>query len=682
LIAEIGRIVSSTLNIQDVYDGFARKVREIIPFDRITVNTINRKDCTRTVRYVFGNAFLHAKIGETLPYFRTPTEEMSLTKSSLLANSKNWEEMKRKFPETRSLQVGHGTAMFIPLISNNETIAILSLHSIETDVYNENHLRLAERIGNQIASAIANAQLYFECKHSEEALQESEIKFRGIAEQTIVGISIIQDGILQYVNLKYAQMHDYGVEDMIGMSYVEAIYPDDVALVEGFVGKRLSGEIGSSHYECRKIKKNGELFYVDVYGVSTLYKHRPAVIGVLMDITERKRAEEENLSLQERLQRSEKMEALGTLAGGVAHDLNNVLGIVVGYAEMILDSVETSNPIKRNLENVMNAGMKAAAIVEDLLTLARRGVQGRNILNINKIIADNLKSPEFTNLSICHPSVKIITNLEPDLLNISGSSIHLGKTLYNLLSNACEAMPTGGIVTIKTINQYLDTPLQGYDHIQGGDYVVLSVSDKGEGISTHDLKRIFEPFYTKKIMGRSGTGLGLAVVWGTVKDHNGYINVRSEEGNGSTFSLYFPVAREVITPEAAAIAVSEYMGKGESILVVDDVKEQRDLATSLLSALNYHVSGVSSGEEAMAYLKEHEVDLMVLDMIMDTGMDGLDTYKSILNIRPNQKAIIVSGFSESDRVKAAINLGAGAYVRKPYIREKLGMAVRKELDRK
>jgi len=166
-----------------------------------------------------------------------------------------------------------------------------------------------------------------------------------------------------------------------------------------------------------------------------------------------------------------------------------------------------------------------------------------------------------------------------------------------------------------------------------------------------------------------------------MKDHNGYINVRNEEGNGSTFSLYFPVAREVITAEAAAIAVSKYMGKGESILVVDDVKEQRDLAASLLSALNYHVSGVSSGEEAMAYVKEHEVELMVLDMIMDTGMDGLDTYKSILNIRPNLKAIIVSGFSESDRVKAAINLGAGAYVRKPYIREKLGMAVRKELDR-
>jgi CheY-like chemotaxis protein len=165
-----------------------------------------------------------------------------------------------------------------------------------------------------------------------------------------------------------------------------------------------------------------------------------------------------------------------------------------------------------------------------------------------------------------------------------------------------------------------------------------------------------------------------------VKDHHGYINVQSEEGKGSVFTLYFPVTREGITAERAAVPISEYMGKGESILVVDDVKEQRDMAAGMLGKLNYNVSGVSSGEDAVAYLKEHEVDLMVLDMIMDPGMDGLDTYRSVLEIRPKQKAIIVSGFSESDRVHAAQTLGAGAYVRKPYVKEKLGLAVRKELD--
>jgi len=210
---------------------------------------------------------------------------------------------------------------------------------------------------------------------------------------------------------------------------------------------------------------------------------------------------------------------------------------------------------------------------------------------------------------------------------------------------------------------------------------VMPVSDTGEGINAADLKRIFEPFYTKKVMGRSGTGLGLAVVCGTVKDHNGYINVQSEEEKGSTFTPYFPVTGEALSAEHVALSVSEYMGKGESILVVDDVKGQRDLAEEMLKKLNYSITSVSSGEEAVTYLKEHRVDLMVLDMIMDPGMDGLDTYKKVLEICHKQKTIIVSGFSESDRVRAAQALGAGAYVRKPYVIEKLGVAVKKELDR-
>jgi CheY-like chemotaxis protein len=241
-------------------------------------------------------------------------------------------------------------------------------------------------------------------------------------------------------------------------------------------------------------------------------------------------------------------------------------------------------------------------------------------------------------------------------------------------------MANGGIVTIKTANQYLDKPVQGYDEVKEGDYVVLSISDTGNGISAADLERIFEPFYTKKVMGRSGTGLGLAVVWGTIKDHNGYINVESEEGKGSTFTLYFPVTRDSFSGDHISIAISEYLGKGESILVVDDVKEQRDLAVEMLSKLNYKVASVASGEEALLYLKEHSVDLLVLDMIMEPGMDGLDTYRKVLEIYPRQKAIIVSGFSETDRVNAAQALGAGAYVRKPYVIEKMGLAVRKELE--
>ena len=403
---------------------------------------------------------------------------------------------------------------------------------------------------------------------------------------------------------------------------------------------------------------------------------------VAWEIAARKNAEEENRNLQERLTRSEKMEALGLLAGGVAHDLNNVLGIVVGYAELVLDAIDEKSPLRKDLKTIFDGGQKAAAIVEDLLTLARRGVVDRKIINLNKLIGDFKKSPQWSKLLTYHPHVQILTDLDPDLLNISASSVHLEKTLYNLISNAGEAMAKSGNITIKTSNRYIDKHISGFDNIHEGDYAVLSVSDEGEGISETDLKRIFEPFYTKKIMGRSGTGLGLSVVWGTVRDHQGYIDVQSEEGKGTTFTLYFLITREDIAEESLAISMSEYLGNGQSLLVVDDVQEQRDLAARLLTSLNYKVSSVPSGEEAIKYLKDHQPDLIVLDMIMDPGMDGLDTYKSVLEINPKQKAIIVSGFSESDRVKEAKVLGAGAYIKKPYIKEKLGLAVKKELARK
>jgi two-component system cell cycle sensor histidine kinase/response regulator CckA len=520
-----------------------------------------------------------------------------------------------------------------------------------------------------------------ERKRADHVLRESEQRFRELAEllPEIVFETDIQ-GTLTFVNRNAFDRFGYTQEDFAGgLNALNMVIPDDRGRAENIL--RVMNEEAIDSNEFTMQRKDGSTFPSTIHSTTIIHDGKPVGLrGVIINITERKRAEEENRILQERLQRSEKMEALGTLAGGVAHDLNNVLGIVVGYAELILMNADESSSIRPHLVNIMSGGMKAAAIVDDLLTLARRGVSGRDVLNLNKIIADCQQSPEFEKLYSFHPAVKIKTDLEADLPNISGSSVHFVKSLYNLVSNASEAMTKGGIVTIKTSNQYLDKPIQGYDHIQEGDYVVLSVSDTGEGIHEVDLKRIFEPFYTKKVMGRSGTGLGLAVVWGTVKDHHGYINVQSEKSKGSTFTLYFPVSREDITAEHVAASVSEYMGKGESILVVDDVKEQRDLASGMLRTLNYSVTSVSSGEDAVAYIKEHEVDLMVLDMIMDPGMDGLDTYRSVLAIHPKQKAIIVSGFSESDRVKSAKNLGAGAYVRKPYVIEKLGLPVRKELD--
>ena len=371
---------------------------------------------------------------------------------------------------------------------------------------------------------------------------------------------------------------------------------------------------------------------------------------------------------------------MGLLAGGVAHDLNNALGILVGYSELLYDGFDESDPMREDVRNIMMGGERAAVIVQDMLNLARRGVQTKTVVNLNKTVTEYLKSPEYLKLTSFHPTVRIKTELDEELLKVVGSAVHLSKALMNLVSNAAEAMPSGGDMVIKTESLYLDRPFSGYDKIEEGDYIVLSVSDTGEGITDDDMKRIFEPFYTKKVMGRSGTGLGLSVVWGTVKDHNGYIDVRSGRGKGTTFILYFPVTHEEMEEDKVTLP-DEYMGRGEKILVVDDINVQRDLASRMLTKLNYQVETVASGEDAVEYLKTKEADLIVLDMIMDPGIDGFETYRQISEFRPQTKAVIVSGFAETDRVKMAQSLGAGAFVKKPYIKERIGLAVRKELDK-
>jgi signal transduction histidine kinase len=399
------------------------------------------------------------------------------------------------------------------------------------------------------------------------------------------------------------------------------------------------------------------------------------------EIIVRQHAEEKIRESEEKLRKAQKMEAIGTLAGGVAHDLNNVLSGLISYPELILIDLPEDSPLKPSVLAIKKSGEKAANIVQDMLTLARRGVAVSEVVDLNDIISDYLKSPECEKLKQSHPGVSLDVDLDPDLLGTKGSPVQLSKTIMNLVSNAAEALVDGGKVSIRSQNCYIDQPISGYDDIEEGDYVRLTVSDTGIGIAATDIERIFEPFYTKKAMGRSGTGLGMAVVWGTVKDHNGYIDVRSTEGKGTMILVYLPACRQPSTRGAPQRSIEDYKGKGEYLLVIDDVKDQRDIAAGILTKLGYRVASVASGEAAVDYLKSREADLLILDMIMDPGMDGLATYKQILQHHPSQKAIIASGYSESERVKEAQKLGAGAYVKKPYLMEKLAIAVREELDR-
>lgn len=329
---------------------------------------------------------------------------------------------------------------------------------------------------------------------------------------------------------------------------------------------------------------------------------------------------------EEKLTRSQKMESLGLLAGGVAHDLNNVLSGIVSYPELLLLNLPDESELRKPIETIRTSGLRASAIVQDLLTVARGVAITKEPLSLNEHIISYLESPEFEKLALFHPAVSVKTNLDSDLLNLKGSSIHVRKVIMNLVSNASEAISGQGNVIITTTNRYVDKIQKKYDHIGEGEYTILSVADDGPGIPPDDLERMFEPFYTKKVMGRSGTGLGLAVVWNIVQDHKGYIDVFSN-GNGTTFELFFPATREDIIDNDEITALEELKGKGETILIIDDIETQLDISSEMLEKLGYKTINVKSGEDGIHYLKDHSVDLILLDMIMEPGMSGKETYK-------------------------------------------------------
>ncbi len=518
-----------------------------------------------------------------------------------------------------------------------------------------------------------------ERRETMEALKESEELFRTIVTNSVPIISCInREGIFTLVEGKSLKVLGLKPESLVGKSAKELFchYPEIMKGLELALN-------GQAFTDTIAIQGAHELVYFDLFfsPFRDAEGHITGIIAILNDISERKKVEKERKSWEDQLQRAEKMEAIGTLAGGVAHDLNNILAGIVGYPDLILMELPEDNPLRKPIEIIKDSGKKAAEIVQDLLTLARRGVSGRDILNLNHIIKNYLESPEFAHLRSSHDAPIVLkTQLDSHLLNLVGSRVHLFKTVMNLVINAVEAMPSGGQLTISTENRYIDRFLDKYEPIEGGDYVVLTITDTGVGISEEDQMRIFEPFYTKKIMGLSGSGLGMSVVWGTVKDHKGYIDIRTELTKGTSFVLYFPATKKEIVPEETDISLQDYNGKGESILVIDDVPEQREIAVKMLTAIGYSASAVESGEAAVGYLKENKVDLIILDMIMDPGMDGLDTYKKVLAIRKDQRVIIASGFSETARVREAQRLGAKKYVKKPYTLAVIARAVRDVLQ--
>jgi PAS domain S-box-containing protein len=536
-----------------------------------------------------------------------------------------------------------------------------------------------------ITGMLSSGEDITERKKAEQALHEQEEILNRSQEMASLGGFVwgMQDDSLTWSRNMYAihGIKEGSYEGDLGERSVKMIHPDDLGWVEKKIRKMLDDN-DTWDVEFRIIRQDGIERIIRSNGKQEYdAEGKPAkCFGIYQDITEQKRAEARLRESEEKLLRSRKMESLGLLAGGVAHDLNNVLSGIVSYPELLLLDLPEDSNLRKPIQTIHESGVRAVAIVHDLLTIARGVATPKETLCINDIIMDYKASPEFEKLSQYHPDVEIMTDLKKELLNITASPIHIRKMIMNLVSNASEAIEGKGNVIISTMNRYVDRPIKGYEDVKTGEYVVLSVSDNGAGIRPEHLDRIFEPFFTKKVMGRSGTGLGLAVVWNIVQDHEGYIDISSNE-QGTTFEIFFPVNRDDIHVKEIPLSINDCRGNGEMVLVVDDEKNQREITCKMLEALGYRSEAVSSGEEAVAYLQKRSADLILLDMILTPGISGRETYERIIRNNPDQKAIIVSGFAETNEVKEAQRIGAGTYIKKPLILQKLGQAVKEELHR-
>lgn len=506
-------------------------------------------------------------------------------------------------------------------------------------------------------------------------LQVSEQRYETLAEAAWEAILIHENNQIIEANTQFLQMFGYTRAELFQGIRLDNIFsPGSREMAWKFIEQEITGS-----FELSGIKKDATEFFVEIKSRRITYLNKPRRVCVIRDISERVMAEQEKLELQKKLAKASKLNALGLMAGSVAHDLNNILSGIVSYPDLLLAQMRETDKYYAQIKKIQEAGKRAAAVVSDLVTIARNGASPKTIENINDIIRDHLNSLEHLERLADFPHTIIQTRLHNNLYNTCCSPLHLHKILLNLIGNSLEVIEGQGIIQISTDNCKFVHPLTTKKKgPRDNDYVKLTVSDNGPGIKQEDIEFIFDPFYTTKVMGKSGTGLGLSIVWNIVQAHQGWIEIK-DNGPGAVFEIYLPATHKVIFPAPESQTIDALQGNGETILLIDDQKEQNELMENLLQKMGYTPYSVLSGEEGIDFVKSQAVDLVFLDMMMGEGLNGRETYERILKINPQQKAIVISGYAKSDEITKIRKLGVEYFIEKPVTINKVGLAIKKSL---
>ncbi|UCG66550.1 MAG: PAS domain S-box protein [Deltaproteobacteria bacterium] len=502
---------------------------------------------------------------------------------------------------------------------------------------------------------------------AEEALRESEEKYRNLVERANDGIAIVQDNLLKYLNPRLAEIGGYTADEVIDTPFTDYVYPDELPKVVDYCNRRMAGDETVSTYETALRHRDGRKIDVEFNTGIITYQEKPAALAIIRDMTERKR-------LEAQLQQAQKMEALGTLAGGIAHNFNNLLMGIMGNASLMVSETDFAHPNYEKLKNIEKLVDSGSKLTQQLLGYAREGRYEIIPLSLNQLMKE-------TSDTFCatKKEVRVHRELAENLFPIDADQGQIEQVLLNLYVNAADAMPGGGDLFLKTIN-VTDKDMKGRPYKpKPGNYVLLTVKDTGTGMDKRTTERVFDPFFSTKGLGK-GTGLGLASVYGIIKAHGGYIDVESKKGSGTTFRIYLPAAEKKV--EMVAKSARQIIKGSETVLLVDDEPMVLEVGINMLKKLGYTVLEAKGGREAVKVYKANKdkIDLVILDMIMP-DREGGETYDQMKEIDPSVTVLLSSGYSIDGQATEILERGCNGFIQKPFTIKELSGRIREILEK-
>jgi PAS domain S-box-containing protein len=578
----------------------------------------------------------------------------------------------------QALEHGFGSAIALPLIAGGRPIGSLNIYAAEARAFDGEDVDFLMQLAQNLAYTTVNLRAHAEARKTEDQLRRNEELFRLISDNVEDLIAIIDpEGRRIYNSRSYSKTLG-DPESLKDTDSFAEIHPDDREKIRHIFEETVRTGTGSRS-EYRFVSKDGRIRFIESQG-SVIRDTSGAVSSVLVvsrDVTDRKRAEEERSILQEQFRQAQKLESIGTLAGGIAHDFNNILTIILGYLSLLSKAKLDTSESQKLIQTMIATVERGAALVRQLLTFARKSeVQFAPVRpdaitrELEKVIAETFPK-----------NITLLIQAGEDVPSLVADAGQIHQVLLNLCVNARDAMPDGGVLVISTSKVPHTALLRRFSDVVEGDYVRISVADTGSGMDDSTRGHMFEPFFTTKEQGK-GTGLGLAVVYGVVKSHHGFVDVESAPDIGTTFNLYFPAQSSRSSPaEVAPDIHDESPGGSETVLLIEDEEVQRDLVSMLLQDKGYRTLSASNGAEAVDIYRKYKDQIALV--VSDFGLPrktGLEAFLRIKEINPRANFIFASGYLEPDLRENVLKQGAQAFIQKPYEPNQILRTIRNVID--